>query len=47
MPKVLRLISYGVPLRYYLVILRTLMLKGAGAWALMDEIIALAILVSF
>ena len=43
MPKVLQLISYGVPLRYYLVILRTLMLKGAGAWALMDEIIALAI----
>ncbi|MCI0519117.1 MAG: ABC transporter permease [Chloroflexi bacterium] len=43
MPKVLAFISYFMPLRYYLVIIRALMLKGVGAAALRQEIIALAI----
>jgi len=43
MPTVLRWISYFIPLRYYLVIIRALLLKGVGAAALQDEIIPLAI----
>ncbi len=43
MPKFLQGISYFIPLRYYLVIIRSLLLKGVGAAALQDEIIALAI----
>ena len=43
MPAVLRWISYIVPLRYYLVIIRSLLLKGVGAAALQDEIIALGL----
>jgi ABC-2 type transport system permease protein len=43
MPKVMQWISYLVPLRYYLFIIRTLLLKGVGANMLKGEIIALAI----
>jgi ABC-2 type transport system permease protein len=43
MPRVLQWISYIFPLRYYLVIIRSLMLKGVGAEAVQDEILALAI----
>ena len=43
MPKVLQWISYLMPLRYYLVIIRALMLKGVGAGPLKNEIIALVI----
>ena len=43
MPTVLRWISYIIPLRYYLVIIRALLLKGVGAAAIQNEIIALAI----
>lgn len=43
MPKVLQWISYAIPLRYYLVIIRSLLLKGVGAAALQDEILALFI----
>jgi len=43
MPLVLRLISYIIPLRYYLVIIRALLLKGVGAAAIQNEIIALAV----
>jgi ABC-2 type transport system permease protein len=43
MPLVLRWISYIVPLRYYLVIIRALLLKGVGAAAIQNEIVALAI----
>ena len=43
MPLVLRWISYIVPLRYYLVIIRALLLKGVGAAAIQNEIIALAL----
>jgi ABC-2 type transport system permease protein len=43
MPKVLQWISLIMPLRYYLVIIRSLMLKGVGAEALQANILALAI----
>lgn len=43
MPKILQWISYVIPLRYYLTIIRSLMLKGVGAAELQSEIIALAI----
>jgi ABC-2 type transport system permease protein len=43
MPRLLQWISAVMPLRYYLVIIRSLMLKGVGAAALTDEIIALTI----
>ncbi len=43
MPKFLQIVSYAIPLRYYLVVIRTLMLKGVGAAAIQSEIIALAV----
>lgn len=43
MPKALQWISYLMPLRYYLNIIRTLMLKGVGIQALLSDVIALAI----
>lgn len=43
MPTVLRWVSYFIPLRYYLVIIRALLLKGVGAAALQNEIIPLAL----
>src|SRR5512143_1737188 len=43
MPKFLQYISAIVPLRYYLVIIRALLLKGVGLPALQNEVIALTI----
>ena len=43
MPQFLQWVSAIVPLRYYLVIIRALLLKGVGAAALQSEIIALSI----
>ena len=43
MPKLLQWISYIFPLRYYLVIIRSLMLKGVGIASVTGDIIALAI----
>jgi ABC-2 type transport system permease protein len=43
MPRVLQWISYLMPLRYYLVIIRSILLKGVGAWALVSDIVALTI----
>jgi ABC-2 type transport system permease protein len=43
MPKFLQVVSYAIPLRYYLVIIRSLLLKGVGAAALQSEIGALAL----
>jgi ABC-2 type transport system permease protein len=43
MPRILQWISYIFPLRYYLVIIRSLMLKGVGIPALREDILALAI----
>jgi ABC-2 type transport system permease protein len=43
MPQVLQIISYAMPLRYYLVVIRSLMLKDVGFIAIQNEVIALAI----
>lgn len=43
MPKLLQWISYIVPLRYYLVIIRAIMLKGAGLSAIWLNALALLI----
>lgn len=43
MPKVLQGISYIVPLRYYLVIIRSLLIKGVGLAAIWPETLALAV----
>ena len=43
MPKVLQWLSYAIPLRYFLIIVRSIVLKGVGAEALWPEIIALSI----
>jgi ABC-2 type transport system permease protein len=43
MPKLLQYVSAIVPLRYYLVIIRALMLKGVGVRALTEQIVALTI----
>jgi ABC-2 type transport system permease protein len=43
MPPALQWFSYLTPLRYYLVIIRSLMLKGVGVGAFTQEIIALAV----
>jgi len=43
MPAVLRWLSYVVPLRYYLVIIRSLLIKGVDAGAIWGEILALAV----
>jgi ABC-2 type transport system permease protein len=44
MPGWLQAVSYVIPLRYMLVILRGIILKGVGLPPLMDQVIALAIL---
>jgi ABC-2 type transport system permease protein len=43
MPKVLQWLSYLIPLRYYLTIIRSLLLKGVGVEYLLGDTIALAI----
>ena len=43
MPKFLQYVSAIIPLRYYLVIIRALLLKGVGAASLQPEILALTI----
>jgi ABC-2 type transport system permease protein len=43
MPKILQWISYLMPLRYYLIIIRALLIKGVGIAELGQEIAALAI----
>jgi ABC-2 type transport system permease protein len=43
MPLLLRLVSYFIPLRYYLVIIRALLIKGVGAASLQGEILALSL----
>ena len=43
MPRVLQWFSYVIPLRYYLVIIRALLVKGVGASALSAQIYPLAI----
>jgi len=43
MPQVLQWVSYAIPLRYYLVIIRSLLIKGVGVQAIRSDIIALAL----
>ena len=43
MPIILQIVSYAIPLRYFLVITRGIMLKGSNAQVLIPEIIALFI----
>jgi len=43
MPRVLQWVSYAIPLRYFLIIIRSILLKGVGVSALTGEIIAMAI----
>ncbi|MFQ6058256.1 MAG: ABC transporter permease [Anaerolineae bacterium] len=43
MPAALRALSYLIPLRYFLIIVRSIVLKGVGLATLTDEVIALAI----
>ncbi|HET9589825.1 MAG TPA: ABC transporter permease [Anaerolineales bacterium] len=43
MPRFLQFLSYAIPLRYYLVIIRSLLLKGVGFTALQTEIVSLAV----
>jgi ABC-2 type transport system permease protein len=43
MPKVLQWASYAVPLRYYLIVTRSIVLKGVGMEALTSEVRALAV----
>lgn len=43
MPKFLQWVSYLMPLRYYLRIIRALLLKGSGVFALRQDIIALIV----
>jgi ABC-2 type transport system permease protein len=43
MPKLLQYASYAVPLRYYLIVTRSIVLKGVGMEALTSEVRALAV----
>lgn len=43
MPRVLQWISYLIPLRYMLIIVRGILLKGVGLDALVEQVVALAI----
>jgi len=43
MPQILQWASYAIPLRYFLIIVRGIVLKGVGVEALWPEIIALSI----
>jgi ABC-2 type transport system permease protein len=43
MPQFLQWVSYVVPLRYYLIIIRALLIKGVGVGAIWSEMLALAL----
>jgi ABC-2 type transport system permease protein len=43
MPPLLQVFSYAIPLRYFLIVVRGIILKGVGAEALYPEIVALVI----
>lgn len=47
MPWPLQVASYAIPLRYFLIVARSIVLKGVGAEALWPEIIALSIFAVF
>lgn len=43
MPRFLQLVSYFIPLRYFLKIIRVLLLKGVGIESILTDVIALAV----
>ena len=43
MPPVLQAVSYIIPIRYYLIIIRALLIKGVGIAAIQNQVIALTI----
>jgi ABC-2 type transport system permease protein len=43
MPPFLQLLSYAIPLRYFLIVTRSVVLKGVGADALIPQILALSV----
>ena len=43
MPVWLQMVSYAIPLRYFLIIVRGIVLKGVGLSALWPEVVALSI----
>lgn len=43
MPKFLQVVSYAIPLRYYLTIIRSLLIKGVGLAAIQSEVTALIV----
>jgi ABC-2 type transport system permease protein len=43
MPKFLQVVSMAIPLRYYLIIIRSLLIKGVGIGAIQGEVVALVI----
>jgi len=43
MPQFLQIVSYAIPLRYYLIVIRALLLKGVGPAAIQNELIALTL----
>jgi len=43
MPRFLQIVSLAIPLRYYLVIIRALLLKGVGLAAIRGEVLALCV----
>ncbi|GAB4541507.1 MAG: ABC transporter permease [Anaerolineales bacterium] len=43
MPKFLQIVSYAIPLRYYLTIIRSLLIKGVGFAPIQNEIFALIV----
>jgi len=44
MPKVIQAVTYAIPLRYFLVIVRGIFLKGVGIAALWDQVLILSLL---
>jgi len=47
MPAVIRAVPYVVPARYFLVALRSIVLKGAGIGAFWPQLVALAVYATF
>ncbi|HUI88856.1 MAG TPA: ABC transporter permease [Anaerolineales bacterium] len=43
MPPFLQIVSYAIPLRYYLIIIRALLIKGVGISAIQNEVAALTV----
>jgi ABC-2 type transport system permease protein len=43
MPTWLQVLSYAIPLRYFLIIARGIVIKGVGIAAIWPEVVALAI----